>query len=67
MSYGPNFKDAMRRVAAYAVKVLNGAKPADLPVEEISKYDLIVDLRVAQELRIEVPQEILFRADEVIR
>lgn len=67
MSYGPNLNDATRRVAAYVVKILKGAKPADLPVEEISKYDLIVDLRVAQALRIEVPQEILFRADEVIR
>jgi len=67
MSYGPNLKDTMRRAAAYVVKVLNGAKPADLPVEEVSKYDLVVDLRIAQELKIQVPQEILFRADEVIR
>src|SRR5262249_21322650 len=52
MSYGPNFKDTMRRVASYVVKILNEAKPADLPVEEVSKYDLIVDLRIAQELKI---------------
>jgi len=67
MSYGPNLKDTTHRAASYVVKILNGARPADLPVEEISKYDLVVDLRVAQELNLKVPQEILFRADEVIR
>jgi putative ABC transport system substrate-binding protein len=67
MSYGPDLKEVYRRTASYVVKILNGAKPSDLPVEEISKFDLVIDLRVAHELGINVPQELLFRADEVIR
>lgn len=67
MSFGPDLKDVTSHVASYVVKILKGTKPADLPVEEISKFELVIDLRVAQELRIEVPQEVLFRADEVIR
>jgi putative ABC transport system substrate-binding protein len=66
-SYGPSVAGLFRQSARYVDKVLQGAEPADLPVEEVSKYDLIVDLRIAQELKIKVPQEILFRADEVIR
>jgi putative ABC transport system substrate-binding protein len=67
MSYGPDLKDVTRRTAFYVVKILKGAKPSDLPVEEVSKFDLVIDLRIAQELKIEVPQELLLRADEVIR
>jgi putative ABC transport system substrate-binding protein len=67
MSYGPNLKEALRLTASYAVKILNGAKPADVPVEEISKFDLVIDLRVAHELGINVPQELVLRADEVIQ
>jgi ABC-type uncharacterized transport system substrate-binding protein len=67
MSYGPDLKDVTRRTATYIAKILKGAKPSDLPVEEVSKFDLVIDLRVAQELKIEIPQELLFRADEVIR
>jgi len=53
--------------AFYIVRILKGASPADLPIEEISKFDLVFDLRVARELKVEVPQELLYRADEVIR
>ena len=67
MSYGPDLKDVTRRTASYVVKILRGTKPSDLPVEEISKFDLVIDLRVAHELGIKVPQELLFRADEVMQ
>ena len=67
MSYSPDLREVARRGAQYADKILKGAKPADLPVEQVSKVDLIIDLRVADEMGIKVPQELLFRADEVIR
>jgi putative ABC transport system substrate-binding protein len=67
LSYGPDYEDVMRRAAFYIVKILKGAKPADLPVEEISKFDLVIDLRVAREMNIEVPQSLLLRADKLIR
>ena len=67
MSYGPDLRDVTRRSASYVVKILKGTKPSDLPVEEISKFDLVIDLRLAHELGINVPQELLFRADEVMQ
>jgi putative ABC transport system substrate-binding protein len=67
MSYGPNSVDIMRRAALYVDRVLKGAKPADLPIEQVSQMHLVIDLRVAKEMGIEVPQELLYRADEVIR
>ena len=67
VSYGSDLTEAGRRMANYVDRILRGAKPADLPIEQITKYELIVDLRVAQELGLKVPQELLLRADEVIR
>ena len=67
MSYGPNTREVGRKMAVYVDKILKGTKPADLPIEEISTYKLIIDLRVAHELGLVVPQELLLRADEVIR
>jgi len=67
MTYGPSLKDMMRRVASYVPKVLSGVKPGELPVEQLSKHELIVDLRIGRELRIKVPEDLLLRADEVIR
>jgi putative tryptophan/tyrosine transport system substrate-binding protein len=67
MSYSPNLREVARRGAHYVDKILKGAKPADLPVEQVAKVDLIIDLRVAEEIGIKVPQELLFRADQVIR
>jgi putative ABC transport system substrate-binding protein len=67
MSYGPSLNWASRSAAAYVDKILKGAKPGDLPIEQGSKLELIIDLRVARELGLKVSQELLFRADEVIR
>jgi putative ABC transport system substrate-binding protein len=67
MSYGPNYDAAMAQIASYVDRFLKGAKPSDLPIEQVSKYELVVDVGIARELGIEVPQSILVRADEVIR
>jgi putative ABC transport system substrate-binding protein len=67
MSYGGNVKEAARKLAVYVDKILKGADPSELPIEQMSKYDLIVDLRVARAMGIHVPPDLLQRADEVIR
>ena len=67
MSYGPSLSWGARRAAIYVDKIVKGARPADLPVEQVSKFELVIDLRAAHQLGIKVPQEILLRADEVIR
>jgi putative ABC transport system substrate-binding protein len=66
MSYGPSFSDLFRRAADLVDKVLRGTKPPDIPVEQPTKFDLIVNLTTARALGIEIPPSLLARADEVI-
>jgi putative tryptophan/tyrosine transport system substrate-binding protein len=66
MSYGPNFPDLFRRAGDYVDKILRGVKPAEIPVEQPTKFDLMINLTTAKALGLAIPESFLLRADEVL-
>lgn len=67
MSYAPSYADLFRRAATYVDKILKGAKPGDLPVEQATKFEFVISLKAAKQIGLAIPPNVLARADRVIR
>jgi putative ABC transport system substrate-binding protein len=67
IAYGVNFADLYRRAATYVDKILKGAKPADIPVEQPTKFELVINLKTAKQIKLIIPPNVLARADRVIK
>jgi putative ABC transport system substrate-binding protein len=67
MSYAPNFQDMFRRSATYVDKILKGSKPAELPVQQPTKFELVINLKTAKQIGVAIPQSLLYGADKVIK
>ena len=67
MSYGPDYADLWRRAATYVDKIVRGAKPADLPVQQPTKFEFVINLKTAKQIGVTIPPTVLARADRVIK
>jgi putative ABC transport system substrate-binding protein len=67
MSYGPSYPGMHRRAAYFVDRILKGAKPADLPVEQPAKFELVINLKAAKQIAVTIPPAVLYRADKVIK